>query len=164
MAAKNTGLVPLEEIRDTPLTIEVAGLRKLTFAPNPDHEDRHIEWVPPLVAQDLMHRHNGRFQKLAIANDLIYGDLSANQPIDPIRQAVSVVMDEQEIEDLVLEKVKARLAAGEKKQTKAEARAEAKEEAEERAEAKADAAEEKAEAKEEAAEKKAAAKKKAAKG
>ena len=118
MAAKHTGLVPLEEIRDTPLTVEVPGLRKLTFAPNPDHDGRHIEWVPPAVAEALMRRHNGRFQKLAIAQDLIYGDVSQNQPIDPIRQAVSVVLDEQEIEDLVLEKVKARLAEADEKPKK----------------------------------------------
>lgn len=113
MAANKRGLVPLEEIRDTPLRVNVPGLRVLAFEPNPDHEGRHIEWVPEPVAQELLQKHNTRFQKLAIAHDLIYGDLSANQSIDPVRQAVMYVLDEQEIEDLVLEKVKARLAAAE---------------------------------------------------
>ena len=124
MAANKRGLVPLEEIRDTAFTVDVPGLRLLTFEPNPDHDGRHIEWVPPEVAAELCKRHNTRFQKLAIANDLIYGDLSGNQSIDPIRQAVMVVLDEPEIEDLVLAKVKAALAAEEKKAKKKDHKAE----------------------------------------
>lgn len=64
-------LVPLEEIRDTPLVIDVPGLRRLSFEPNPDHEGRHIEWVPEPLARELMAKYNGRFQKLVIATDVV---------------------------------------------------------------------------------------------
>lgn len=120
MAANKKGLVPLEEIRDTPLAVDVPGLRKLTFAPNPEHDGRHIEWVPEPLARELMTKYNGRFQKLAIAEDLIYGDGPNNPSIDPIRQAVMHVLDQQDVEDIVYEKVKVVLAAAEKKAKKKE--------------------------------------------
>lgn len=70
MSEDKQGLVPLEEIRDTVFAVNVKGLRRLTFEPNPDHGGRHIEWVPEPVAQDLLRRFNNRFQRLAIAQNL----------------------------------------------------------------------------------------------